>query len=53
MSKPTQEAYDKLEEVFRRGGGRLPQAEEAYAMEIGYAEGYKQALADQNTPVAN
>lgn len=50
MSKATKAAYESLSEAIQRGGGREPYGEEIMAMEIGYSEGYKQAIIDQNIP---
>lgn len=46
MIKTSEKAYAELAEATERGGGRDPNITELMALEIGYREGYLQALSE-------
>jgi hypothetical protein len=48
MIKTSDKAYAELNEAIQLGGGRDPHMEEVMALEIGYREGYLQALSEFN-----
>ena len=48
MIKTSEKAYAELSEAIERGGGRSPEMTEIMALEIGYREGYLQALSEFN-----
>jgi hypothetical protein len=46
MIKTSDKAIEELEEAIQMGGGRSPEMTEYMALEIGYREGYLQALSE-------
>ena len=48
MIKTSEKAYEELAEAIEHGGGRSPEMTEIMALEIGYREGYLQALSEFN-----
>jgi len=48
MIKTSDKAIAELEEAIQLGGGRGPEMTEYLALDIGYREGYLQALSEFN-----